>query len=121
MSQRPRGDCCGPFLSGSALPGTAEQLMRSRYSAFVECNEPYLRESWHPAFRPRRIRFNAGQRWLGLRIVAVQDGGADQDFGSVEFIARFKRHGRGHRLHEISRFERLDGRWVYCDGEILER
>jgi SEC-C motif-containing protein len=39
----------------------------------------------------------------------------------VEFVARYKIGGRAHRLHEVSRFQRLDGRWYYVDGEFPER
>jgi SEC-C motif-containing protein len=109
--------CCEPFLRGDALPATAEQLMRSRYTAFVRRDADYLLATWHADYRPSRIRFTPGQRWLGLKIRAVEAGGTDDDVGSVEFVARFKFLGRGHRLHEISRFERLQGRWYYLDGE----
>jgi len=36
----------------------------------------------------------------------------------VEFVARSKRGGRAHRLHETSRFVREDGRWLYVDGDV---
>ena len=39
----------------------------------------------------------------------------------VEFVARYKPGGApAVRLHEISRFERVDGRWLYVDGEFPE-
>jgi len=38
----------------------------------------------------------------------------------VEFVARYKLNGRAFRLHEVSRFARVDGRWLYVDGEIRE-
>jgi len=38
----------------------------------------------------------------------------------VEFVARYKLNGRAFKLHEVSRFERLDGRWLYAGGEIRE-
>jgi SEC-C motif-containing protein len=28
--------------------------------------------------------------------------------------------GRAHRLHEISRFVREDGKWYYVDGAIVD-
>ena len=110
-------DCCGRFIRGDAIPNTAEQLMRSRYSAFVEGIEAYLLATWHPDTRPSRVRLNDRQRWLGLSIKACESGGPDDDGGTVEFVARFKVDGRGHRLHETSRFERIDGRWYYRDGD----
>ena len=114
---QPFDDCCGRFISGAALPETAQQLMRSRYSAFVEQDANYLLETWHPATRPSRVRFNPEQRWLGLSIKHCDAGLADDDEGVVEFVARFKVRGKGHRLHETSRFEKIGGRWYYRDGE----
>ena len=69
-------DCCGRFVSGRELPDTAEQLMRSRYSAFVEQDEAWLLNTWHPATRPSRVRFNAAQRWLGLSVKHREAGRA---------------------------------------------
>ena len=93
--------------------------MRSRYCGFVLRDEAYLLATWHPDTRPSRVRFDEQQRWLGLSVRSTEDGGADDTAGTVEFVARFKIIGRGHRLHEISRFERVDGRWYYLDGQHL--
>ena len=49
--------------------------MRSRYSAFVEQNEPYLLATWHPDTRPSRVRLADNQRWLGLSINTMTLGG----------------------------------------------
>jgi len=93
--------------------------MRSRYSAFVVADEPYLLASWHPDTRPSKVRLNPKQRWLGLRIKSTEAGSESDATGKIEFVARFKIEGKGHRLHEISRFEKVDGRWYYLDGEHL--
>ena len=111
--------CCGPLLAGDRQADTAEQLMRSRYTAFVRRDADYLRATWHPETRPSRVRCNPAQRWLGLSIKDREAGGVDDDEGVVEFVARFKVLGRGHRLHERSRFRREDGRWFYLDGDHL--
>jgi SEC-C motif-containing protein len=91
--------------------------MRSRYSAFVEVDEAYLLATWHPVTRPSRVRLVPDQRWLGLAIKHLAAGQAQDQSGTVEFVARFKVHGKGHRLHETSRFEKIDGRWYYRDGD----
>jgi SEC-C motif-containing protein len=109
--------CCGRYLQGSQFPQTAEQLMRSRYSGFVLCDEPYLLTTWHPDTRPSRVRFDVKQRWLGLRIRDTEAGEPGDSTGTVEFVARFKIDGKGHRLHEVSRFEKVLGRWCYIDGQ----
>jgi SEC-C motif-containing protein len=111
--------CCAPFVNRERQATSAEQLMRSRYSAFVEGCEDYLWASWHPQTRPSRVRLDPQQRWLGLSIKSTEDGMAADTWGTVEFVARFKVDGKGHRLHEISRFEKIDGCWYYLDGEHL--
>ena len=90
--------------------------MRSRYCGFLLRNEAYLLATWHPRTRPSRVRFDADQRWLGLRIRSTRGGGSDDESGAVEFVARYKINGKGHRLHEQSRFEKIAGRWYYLDG-----
>ncbi len=93
--------------------------MRSRYSGFAVRDEAYLLATWHPDTRPSRVRMDEKQRWLGLSIRATEAGGVGDKSGIVEFVARFKIDGKGHRLHEISRFEFIDGRWYYLDGQHL--
>ncbi|MCI3275654.1 YchJ family protein [Streptomyces cylindrosporus] len=108
--------CCGRFHRGEAAAPTAEALMRSRYSAFVKRNEQYLLRTWHPRTRPATLDLDPGARWTGLEILATTDGSAFHGTGTVTFRASF----RGGALHERSRFERVDGAWVYVDGEFLD-
>lgn len=112
-------DCCGPFIGGTVLPQSAEQLMRSRYTAYARGEDDYLSATWHPSTRPQSVEPDAGVRWLGLKIIATEAGGPVDTQGVVEFVARYKLGGRARRLHERSRFERLQGRWVYVDGDIF--
>ena len=57
-----------------------------------------------------------GLRWLGLDI--RHHDVVDDTHATVEFVARSKLGGRAHRLHEVSRFERVNDRWFYCDGDF---
>ena len=109
------GQCCGPLLAG-APAATAEALMRSRYTAFALGDIAYLRRSWHPDTCPAELAPDPKQRWLGLKIRATAAGAEQDDLGTVEFVARYKIDGRGHRLHELSEFVRHEGRWVYLRG-----
>lgn len=40
--------CCLPFIEGKHKPTTAEQLMRSRYSAYCIAQVDYIYHSYHP-------------------------------------------------------------------------
>ena len=42
-SKKPYDRCCGPYHSGGKVPETAEQLMRSRFSAYALGKADYLR------------------------------------------------------------------------------
>lgn len=89
--------------------------MRSRYTAYVLGDLDYLIETWHERTRPSRLEPDPpGLRWLGLEV--RRHAQADDRHASVEFVARYRHGGRATRLHEISRFERLGGRWIYVDG-----
>jgi SEC-C motif-containing protein len=107
--------CCGPFISGNAVPETPEQLMRSRYSAYVLGDEAYLRTTWDPATCPPEPLVEPNISWIGLEVRSAQHEG---DEGIVEFVARAKVGGRARRLHETSRFVRREGRWLYVDGDF---
>jgi SEC-C motif domain protein len=113
------GDCCGPLHDGTAVAGTAEALMRSRFSAFARGRADYLLSSWHPDTRPQRLDLDEQITWRRLQIVDTEAGGADDAGGIVEFRAQYLRDGKRHILHERSRFRRTrDGSWRYVDGEI---
>ena len=114
--------CCAPFHGGAAAPD-AESLMRSRYSAHVLGLDDYLRATWHPSTRPASLADpdRVATRWLGLEVRRVLPPRVEADGVErawVEFVARWRVAGRGHRMHENSRFVREDGRWYYVDGEL---
>ena len=111
--------CCGLYLDGDPLPATAEALMRSRYVAYVQRRADYLLRTWHPTTRPETLDFsNDRSQWLGVKVVRVVAGRADDEHGTVEFVARYKVNGRAHRLHEVSRFGRENGMWIYLNAEV---
>ncbi len=116
--------CCGPFIAGEAVAPTALELMRSRYTAYVLGHTDYLRATWDPATCPTDLDADADSpsapRWLGLQIKRFEP--LDARHAIVEFVARYKQGGRGHRLHEVSRFVRGDDEcWRYVDGDVSER
>jgi len=101
-------DCCQPVIEHDTA-GSAEDLMRSRYSAYVLGNWDYLHASWHPDTRPSSLS-PTNTHWLGLHIIKAS-------IDTVEFIASFKEGTKIMLLHEISNFQCIRDHWRYVDGK----
>ncbi len=105
--------CCGLLHSG-APARTAEELMRSRYSAFSRGDATYLLKSWAEETRPVDVTFDKAQKWTGLEIEQHEMTGPDTAI--VRFTATFRKGRKEGQLTEISRFRRDGLGWVYIDG-----
>ena len=115
--------CCGQYLSGKELPETAEQLMKSRYTAFCQGNIDYLIATLHPDKRQGSDRKELTKSinntsWLGLTIIDTSQGKKHDKVGYVEFMAVFK-ITEPQQLHERSKFIKTDGKWFYVEGDIM--
>ena len=105
-------ECCGPLHagrgSGRVTAATAEQLMRSRYSAFAVGDVAYLLLTWHPTTRPASLALDPDVEWRRLEILGATDD-------TVEFVAHFWHTGHLQRgqQREHSAFVREDGQWFY--------
>lgn len=121
-SQKLLANCCLPYIQGQTTPETAEQLMRSRYSAHVLLAIDYLWDTWSPEQRLRSSKLDIQQwaqscDWLGLQILSTSKGlAADQD-GTVEFIALFRQAGQLQQHYEHSLFRKNLGKWLYVDHQ----
>ena len=112
----PYAECCGRLHDGTATAATAEQLMRSRYSAFAVGHAAYLLASWHSSTRPASVDLDPRIRWTGLEVVGTSGGGLLAAEGTVEFRAFSVVERASGTQHENSRFVREDGQWRYLDG-----
>lgn len=116
--------CCGKYHSGKAFVETAEELMRSRYSAYVmQCAE-YIVDTTHPQKRKPRLKDDIISswdtiQWVRLEIIKTSQGSVEDKTGKVEFKAFYKTGEAEFVLYELSRFKRHGGRWVYFDGVFL--
>jgi SEC-C motif domain protein len=110
-------ECCERFITQQAWPENAEQLMRSRYTAFVVKNQDYLLQSWQLAYRPAELELDDSTRWIGLSILDAPP--ADGVEAIVEFEARMLANGVVDAIHERSSFVLEQGRWLYTRGDML--
>jgi SEC-C motif domain protein len=118
--------CCQRWHEGYArgeFPLTAQELMRSRYSAYALAKRndahghrmlQYLHDTWHVSTAPGEIELGPVQ-WTGLEVLQAEQS---TDVAVVEFVAHFKDNGRAEKMQEISRFVRVDGAWKYLDGDV---
>ncbi len=115
--------CCGPMHSGERRASTAEQLMRSRYSAYALSELDYLIAT-NPddtkllSQRRRSVRDSCRQtHWHGLTVLGTEAGSRTDLEGTVCFEAIFSAGGERHVLRENALFRRRDGtpdgEWLY--------
>ncbi len=109
-------DCCKPLHQGLRVASTAEELMRSRYTAYVKKLKDYLLSTWHHSQQTEMddLSFEQGLRWTGLKIIQTKAGQEADSTGEVEFIASYTYHNKHEQLEEHSHFIKEDGRWFYA-------
>lgn len=107
-------ECCGAIINGNKNALSPQELMRSRYSAYVKSNGKYLVFS---AVKENRYdedvglieEFSNSVQWLKLNILSAADD-------TVEFKAYYREKAGLKVLHEKSKFKKEDGLWRYVDG-----
>ncbi len=122
-SGTPYAECCEPIIRGIRPATTAESLMRSRYSAYTKAEVDYLYETTHPSYRKGYDHEGTRQwaessQWLGLEIVSAR-GGESDTLGEVEFIASYNDGETVHNHHELGKFRKEDGCWLFVDGKMV--
>jgi len=91
-------DCCKPLHCGEAKAKTAEELMRSRYAAYVNGAIDYLVATTHPSNRAAHLREGyqktyASIQWIGLEVLSSFQGLEADKTGKVEFRASYIQNG----------------------------
>ncbi|CAM4152277.1 YchJ family protein [Pseudoalteromonas byunsanensis] len=119
-NEAPFQQCCEPFISGAESPKTAEQLMRSRYSAYVVKNAQYIRETYAKEEQKHHsvediLAFASAVDFISLEILSASDAA---DGSIVEFQATYITENKVCVLHERSNFILEAGLWKYLDGHI---
>lgn len=111
-------ECCKVAHDNPMFIKTAEDLMRSRYTAFTMAMGDYLIDTHHAATRDtvdkeELVHWSKSVKWLRLEIINVVDGEESDVTGTVEFKAHFKERSKSRCIHEDSSFKREFGVWKY--------
>jgi len=115
-------DCCEPFIQVHSIPHTAEQLMRSRFTAFALHAFQYLIDTHHPSqHRPSDLSnlksSSENTTWFKLTVHRTERGLATDKGGIVGFSAFFNDNGEFFELRETSSYIKTNDRWLYVNGE----
>lgn len=122
-TQKSFESCCQRFILEKEYPQNAEQLMRSRYSAFYVSDINYIQKTMkepasHQFDVDDTLRWLKKIKWIGLKILKTEN--LTQSPGYVEFSAQYIENNCLKTIHERSEFQLNDNRWFYIQGEHIE-
>lgn len=111
--------CCQPLHLGQAVAETAQQLMRSRYSAFAKQQIDYIQKTTalgqQDALDLAAIaQWSQENQWLKLEIVQV-DEKLDKQHALVEFKAHYHDAKQAQLHQEVSYFVKHQAQWYFLD------
>ena len=111
-------DCCYQIHSNQRIALTAEELMRSRYSAFVKHEINFIFNTFHPSTRRFQNKKDIEKwakesKWMQLEIIKSTTN-------TVEFKAHYLDQNLDVQIHhEKSAFKQVQDIWYYVDGKIM--
>lgn len=127
-------DCCQLFIQKTQDPDTAEQLMRSRFSAYAIQNGQYIYDTYATTSQASHTveeieQWSKACVWIALEVHINENGMLKEESSQeqfVEFSAYYVHESTLCELREKSRFileEVIDSnhqskQWRYIDGEI---
>lgn len=129
-SSKPFQACCEPFIKGDKTPVTAEQLMRSRFSAYATAQyayilDTYTKEKQQGLSVDDLAQSAQGAKWFALQVHNAQseesaepNTSATLHSDTVEFTAFYFEDKKMYQLHETSNFRVENGAWRYHDGTL---
>ena len=116
-SQHYFNDCCRLYLGGLRDAPTAEALVRSRFSARLRQDHPYLLHSWHPKTRPANVAPLPHLECLDFEILHIEYNAAKTRC-VIETSIQLRNGNETRVLHEISYLAQEDNQWLFVYGEI---
>lgn len=123
-SEKHYSECCQKYHEGVPAEN-ALVLMRSRYSAYALQLLDYIVNTTHPKKQPVNIPkwkkeialFSLNTQFQNLKILNFIE---NEKEAFVTFVANLQQNGQDVSFMEKSRFEKINDRWLYCEG-IVEK
>jgi SEC-C motif domain protein len=110
--------CCEIIHQNIHKANTAEELMRSRYTAFSKANVEYLKLSHYSKTsdyhdKKELTEWCKSVKWLNLEIISKTLGSKNDFTGKIHFKAFFLENGLKKCIEEHSTFLKENNHWVY--------
>ena len=108
------GQCCLPVMKRERKASTAEELMRSRFSAHVARDWEHLHRTFEKTAREPYApeRDVQPREWTRL-VIHAHEAGAKPDTATVDFTAYFREGEAEKSFPEKAEFRRVEGEWLY--------
>lgn len=113
--------CCRPYIAGAKVPESAEQLMRSRYTAYTQSRIDYIKQTMAKKAAEHFDEADAKQwadsvKWLGLKVENTYTSKKENNIAFVQYFAQYQSGDRKEFIYETSEFHLHEGKWLYVDG-----
>ncbi len=117
--------CCLPLIRGKVLAQTAEELLRSRYTAFAIGETDYILSTHHSKTRADVKReeieeWSKNSKWLQLKVFQKEAGEKTDSAGTIIFGAYYQVDGKDEEHLEKSFFEKENGEWRFLDAQGIQ-
>lgn len=118
--------CCLPLIEGKKNSITAEDLLRSRYTAFTRGDIDYIFNTHHSKTRGEIKRdeieeWSRESEWKGLQIVQKEAGTSTDEKGTLVFCARYEdAEGKPQEHWEQALFEKEGVYWRFLDARGIQ-
>jgi|SaaInlStandDraft_7_1057024.scaffolds.fasta_scaffold104862_1 SEC-C motif domain protein len=114
--------CCELIIKGTLHPASAEELMKSRYTAYTIGNMDYIEQTMSgealKAFDKESAQiWSDTSDWQNLEIIKKGTKKETDTLAFVEFIACYKLNGKTKFLHEVSEFKKDGSKWLYVNNK----
>ncbi|MDO4450441.1 MAG: YchJ family protein [Moraxella sp.] len=120
-SQRDYGECCEPLHAMTALPESAEQLMRSRFASFYLKKVDYIIATTVPV-QQDLLDKSALQAWADTmnwtHLTVISHNKVGKRHAQVHFKAYFDNDGQQGIHDERSAFVKVGERWYFLDPTL---
>ena len=109
------GQCCEPILKRQKPAETAEQLMRSRFTAHVAHDYEHLHRTYVKTAKEPYVaeeQDEGGREWTRL-VIHSHEAGPKPYVAFVDFTAYYREGDKELAFPEKAEFQKIEGDWIY--------